>query len=67
MGFVDRQVMKRADFEALLKKHGAVVKGSVTKDVTHLVSARDDTAKAKKAKDNGVKIMKEEEVVAMVE
>lgn len=58
--------MKRADFVALIGEHGGVVKGSVTKDVTHLISARDDTAKALKAKENGVKILKEEQVMKLV-
>ncbi|CAB9500079.1 DNA ligase [Seminavis robusta] len=58
--------MKRAEFETLLKEHGGVLKGSVTKDVTHLISARDDTAKAKKAKANGVEILKEEAVLSMI-
>mmetsp|Transcript_12567 Transcript_12567/g.20943 ORF Transcript_12567/g.20943 Transcript_12567/m.20943 type:complete len:571 (-) Transcript_12567:71-1783(-) len=56
----------RREFEALLVEHGGVVKKTVTRDVSHLICSDSKTTKAQKARDNGVTIITEEQVMELV-
>ena len=58
--------IKRADFVSLIEENGGIYKSSITKNVTHLVAARDDTAKFKKAKEKLLKIVKEDDIMELV-
>lgn len=58
--------MLRKDFEALLVEHGGVVKKAVTRDVSHLICSDSTTSKAQMAKDNGVMIITEEQIMELI-
>jgi DNA ligase (NAD+) len=58
--------MRRADAEGLAKSFGATVKSSVTKDLSFLVASDATTGKARKAAEYGVKVIGEDEFLAMV-
>jgi len=59
--------MQRKDFVALLEQHGGQVKSSVSKEVTHLICSDPNTAKARKAVENGIQVCSEEAVLALID
>lgn len=60
--------MKRAEFEKLIESNGGVVKSSVTKTTSYLVTnAASDSSKAVNAKKLGVKVLNEKEILDMLD
>ncbi len=61
------ETMKRAEAEQKVKDNGGLAKASVVKNLTYLVTnSTEQTAKFKKAKDQGTKIITEEEFLKMI-
>lgn len=62
------KTMKRADAEALVKKHGGSAKSSVTKDLSYLVTNDKESGSSKNAKAAkfGIPIINEEEFLKLV-
>lgn len=67
--FTGKSVMKRADLEALVSKHGGTVKTSVGRGLTYLVMAdpASGSSKAKAAVKNGTQCITEEALLKMVQ
>ncbi len=61
--------MPRAEFEKLIKKNGGVMVSSVSKNTTHLITNEKDSQSSKfvKAKELGISIKTEQEILQMIE
>ncbi len=59
--------MSRPQMEELVKKHGGKVSGSVSKNTDYVIAGENAGSKMTKAQQLGVKILSEDELLAMVE
>ena len=64
--FTGKASMPRAQLQGMVTSAGGVAADRVTKDLDYLVSARDDTSKAKKAQQYGTEVITEEVFMSMI-
>ena len=57
--------MKRSEAEALIEKHGGKTSSSVSKKTTYVLAGEEAGSKLTKAQSLGIKIISEEEFLAM--
>jgi DNA ligase (NAD+) len=58
--------MGRSEMEELIKKHGGKVSGSVSKKTSFVVAGENAGSKLVKAEQLGIKVLSEEEILAMI-
>ena len=61
-----RLLTKRKDFVQILQNNGGIMKGSITKDVTHLIATRNNSGKYLKAIAGGVEILSESQILEKI-
>ena len=61
------EVMGRSEAGKLLEAHGAKVTGSVSKKTTLVVAGEDSGSKLTKANELGIRVINEEEFIALTE
>ena len=61
------EVMGRSEAGKLLEAHGAKVTGSVSKKTTLVVAGKDSGSKLTKANELGIRVINEEEFIALTE
>ena len=58
--------MGRSEMEELIKKHGGKVSGSVSKKTSFVVAGENAGSKLVKAEQLGIKVLSEEEILALI-